>query len=241
MKTSVKAVSSLTLAVALFAPPAIAHHGKDFFTVASSRLPHRNQWFTVLSVDYTKSLSAFSLEPGLLYGVTQYWSAEAHVHLEQSSHSLGLESIGIEQRFLLWDWAEIGAAATQRTRTALGLLFEVEKGLIHHAEDEIELRGILSHTRGDFELSLNLIGQQTLRRHHSLDLAYAAGLRLRILGILSSGIEVRGNLRKVGETIVTPGIFAEISPQLNVHLGSSIDLKPGGNGTVVRASLLYEL
>src|SRR5215470_2721279 len=91
-----RALCVLALAIAA---PAAAHHGKDFLLVESAELPHPRTMFFVSSERFSNS--EFTSEPSLLFGITENFAAEVHVHFTRDGYEavaptihVGLPSLG---------------------------------------------------------------------------------------------------------------------------------------------------
>lgn len=237
MKSVIFISSVYAMLLLVTSSSAHAHHGKDFFTTASLQLPRQSQWFGILSSDYVRSPVSVSLEPGILYGITNYWSIETHAHLEEFNVSPSLASIGLEQRFMLWDNTKAGKDESKEFPIAIGVLLEFEKGLGHH-HDGVELRGLFTYVEKDIAASVNLIG---VKEFHAepLTAGYAIGVRRNVLEFLAIGLEARGRFDDVEKTILTPNVFLEFSHALNLLVGSSISLAPQSENPLLRATVLY--
>lgn len=219
---------------------ALSHHGKEFLLTASSRTPERGEWFGILSSDFQRLNSHISLEPGILYGISDRWSAEIHAHVGELNESPHFASIGFEQRFFLWNGQRGGGIGSNALPVDIGLLVEYEKGLGHDSHDAIEFRGLISHINTNFGASLNLIAARSLEAGSELEYRYAVGVRSAVTGRLSAGLEMIGNLQELTESSVTPGLYLQMSHAVQLRVGSSIDLSPRAEGLTMRASLVFE-
>jgi hypothetical protein len=241
IKTPKKSLRALALFILLSIIPTIvnAHHGKDFFATASLQLPHQGQWFGILSSDYMRNPASLSLEPGVLYGVMNYWSVEAHAHLDDFNTEPHFSSIGLEQRFSLWDNTKVKNDTASGLPIALGILVEFEKGIGHH-HDGVELRGLFTYMGEHLSASVNLIGVKELHEEPP-SFGYALGLRHTLMEFLAIGIETRGTFDGLDKSVITPNVFIEVSHSLNLLVGSSLSFSPQSQNPVLQATLLYAL
>jgi len=238
----VGALTVLTLMLAVSASSAFAHHGKEFLVTASSRPPDRGDLFLIGASEYQKSSAELTFEPGLLYGITDIWSAELHTHIAEPFGNATLEAIGLEQRFHLYGDREDNGNYASALPLDLGILFEVEHGMTSETPDAMEFRWMISHTSASSAFAFNLTANRPLSAAGETIFSYAVGARQVLTSMLSVSLEMDGTLHGPRRNALTPGVLFTITHGLTLQFGSSFSVGPGeGEGTVGRAVLLVEL
>src|SRR2546430_8577961 len=86
---------AIALSIA-FAMPAAAHHGRDFLIVETYELPHPGTVYFVSSemVSQGHGETIFTTEPSLLFGLSDRFAGEIHVHINKfPGESLTYEAV----------------------------------------------------------------------------------------------------------------------------------------------------
>jgi hypothetical protein len=188
-----------------------------------------------LSLERVPSLLATSVEPGILYGFTNLWSGEIHLHVNDVSSRFSLEAIGFEQRFFLYD----GSAQEHATPFNAGALMEFEKG-IGGNPDRLDVRGMISGEFQPFEAALNLGYSRSLSTGETPSLEYAVGAKYAFLPSLSLGVELTGDLRHPSNSSLTPGLYVGLGGGVQARLGASFAQTARTTQTTVRLSFVSE-
>ena len=84
--------------------PAAAHHGRDFLMVEAYELPHPHTVYFVSSEMFSHASdgTTFTTEPSLLFGVTERFAGEVHLHVARvPGESLRYEAVAPAIHFQL--------------------------------------------------------------------------------------------------------------------------------------------
>jgi hypothetical protein len=238
-------------AASVGSPALFAHHGKEFIVNASFKTPGKGKLFALFSADHGNrehQSGGITFSPGLLYGLTERWSTEVHLHSTLAERTLHTEAVGIETRMQI-----LGAEHHQQERDDHNHLenkpgFSLATSLeysrrIDGSENSLEARFIAGTDLGPLSVVLNMITERNLNDGEGWRLLYAAGLKLNVTATVGAGLEFSSGMEHDREHAqLTPGIYTAFSDAIDFRLGISLALGRGiSNNSGWRATLIYAL
>ena len=247
---NVVAVFTLLTLTAGFSPPLFGHHGKEFLVNSTFKTPAQGKLFALFSSDYSRAGhhgAGWEFSPGLLYGLTDRWSAEFHLHhilVDGDSH---MESLGFETRFRILGPGDVHPESGEHHHDeadapplSLAALLEYSKGL--GASDNIEARVIAGRDLGPLSLVVNLIAERRMEAGEHVEFGYAAGVKANLTTFLAAGLEFDSRAGHDRASRLTPGLYASLSHAIDVRFGATINVgDTRNNGPSWRTTLIYAL
>ena len=204
-----RALCALALMCAV---PASAHHGKDFLLAESAELPHPRTMFFVSSERFSNS--EFTSEPSLLFGITENFAGEVHVHFTRDGYDAVAPTIHAQLPALgAWNFA---ASAE----------YEIAR---HHEDNAFHALLIAARPIGDGQIVIN----------GGTDAAYAIGYRPDMEKHTSWGIEAQGQLRHGEEHQLIFGLYMQPTERFTIKAGAGAILGTGKPGAVLRTGIVW--
>lgn len=243
--------SSLLGFLVLIPVDSFAHHGKEFLVASTCKTPPKGSFFALLSSEYVRSghhSGRFEFEPGVLYGMTNWWSVELHSHNGLSEGDFHVESIALETRFRFLGSGDVHVHDDKEafhheasSPFSLAALLEYEKGL-RGLHDAFEGRFIVGRDFRPISLVANIIFQKNSDEEgRRFKFRYAVGVKNSFNETIGMGIELDGGTQHETGVRLTPGIYTTLTKDLDLRVGVSFGLgDTGDEGLSLRGTLLYE-
>ncbi len=209
---------------------ASAHHGLDFVSVQTARLPEQGAGYAIGRFDYiSEEVNEMEFEPALLYGATDWLTVELHAHFEkESGESAKYESLAPALHFRL----------TPREQPfSLGVSVEYEFARESTEDDVLELTAIFGYEFSEWMVTANVLLEDT--SGSSGEWGYAAGVRHAFSHDHAFGLELNGSLESNGSSEVLIGYYGELLNRFSVNagIGAGID---GGPDWTVRTAFIWQ-
>lgn len=204
------------LSILLYAHAASAHHGVDFITVQTARLPHQGSGYALARADHIAGVEdETEFEPAVLFGLTDWMSTEVHAHFAKvDGESFEYEAVAPALNFRF---------TPRHSRFSAGLSAEYE--LQRHADEEdvfgLTLMGAYSHANWMFGANTRL---ETTTGSED-EWSYAAGMRRAINDRIALGLELNGSLETSDANELMLAFYGELTERftLNAGLGGATD------------------
>lgn len=231
-----------------------AHHGKDYFVVTSYETPHKGELLASLSIDNVRSESHhhdsgnqfesdnhdFSLEPGIIYGISNNWTLEMHTHNNLSNGALHTESIAFESLIRIMDENnEHTHAHSFALPFSIAVLLEYGFG-INETPDDMELRLIIGKNLSLFSFIVNLIAQNTIEEHEHFQYGLALGLKPHISNKFGGTLEFDMEFEENSVMHITPSINYSPVDNFDFRIGTSINLNAKNSNFNFRSMIIYK-
>lgn len=202
--------SSFLFASLLYAHSAAAHHGVDFLTVQTAHVPEQGNGYALGRADYIAGdVDETEFEPALLYGVSDWMSAEVHAHIaRQEGESFEYESIAPALNFRL----------TPR-HSNLSAGFSAEYEFQRHADQDDVLGLTLMSAYSVSNWMVAAHARMEKPSSASPEWKYAAGVRRSLNDRIALGLELNGSLetRNANEWLL--GFYGELTEKFTVNAG----------------------
>ena len=209
---------------------ASAHHGLDFVSVQTARLPEQGAGFAIGRFDYiSEEVNEMEFEPALLYGATDWLTVELHAHFEkESGESAKYESLAPALHFRLTPRAQ---------QFSLGISVEYEFARDGAEDDVLELTAIFGYEFSEWMVTANVLLEDT--SGSSGEWGYAAGVRHAFSHDHAFGLELNGSLESNGSSEALIGYYGELSNRFSVNagIGAGID---GGPDWSIRTAFIWQ-
>jgi len=212
--------------------PAAAHHGRDFLMVEAYELPHPHTVYFVSSEMFSHASdgTTFTTEPALLFGVTERFAGEVHVHAARvPGESLRYEAVAPAIHFQLTP-----PEASHLWRFAAAAEYELAR---HSDENSLGARLIAARSIGEGMLVINVGGDHSrAERTHA---GYAIGFRPELEARTSWGLEAQGRLERGEEHQIIFGIYTQPNERFTFKAGVGAGLGNGRPSAVLRTGIVW--
>lgn len=228
---------------ALSTTPAWGHHGKDYLVTASSRSPHNDEIGVLLYTTVGQSsghhgveehahegeVTTWSFEPAVLYGLSDNWAAEVHLHQSLAEGTYETESLAFETSYhFLTENSHHGPASTFSLAAMLEYNHQLSEG-----DDRIEARMILAKTIWGYSITGNIITSVAIGgEQNKLDFDGILGLRRNFSDRFGATLEFSEIPTHLS---VTPGISIKLPDDLDILMGATIATGDDDNNFNFRA------
>ena len=209
---------------------ASAHHGLDFVSVQTARLPEQGAGFAIGRFDYiSEEVNEMEFEPALLYGATDWLTVELHAHFEkESGESAKYESLAPALHFRL---------TPREQQLSFGVSVEYEFAHDSAADDVLELTAMLGYEFSEWMVTVNIFLEDT--SGSSGEWGYAAGIRHSFNDDHSFGLEMNGPLEGGSSSQVLIGYYGELSKRFSLNAGIGVGID-GGPDWSVRTAFIWQ-
>lgn len=263
------AVLALVFTLCLAAPPAAAHHGRDFLLSQTADLPHSGQLFLIARQDYVGAdTDELELEPSLLYGLSDGITLEVHGHVgREEGGDFEYESTAPAIHFRLtpphsaWglvlsgeyeishldaeedEHGEEGAEghdAHDELTAFLARRHTAESDEAHHGgADRAEVRLALSRTAEGSLFAVNLFAGEEQVSGADVEWGYSAGWRRALRPGFALGLEVAGDLQDETGHEALLGFYLRPAGRWTVNVGGGIGIGDAAPDYTLRTSVVF--
>ena len=174
--------------------------------------------------------STFTSEPALLFGVTERFAGEVHVHFARlPGESLTYEAIAPAVHVQLTP-----PESSAVWKFAASAEYEVAR---HSDENSIAARAIAARSIGEGQLVINLGGDHS--RADGTHAGYAVGFRPNMEAHTSWGIEAQGRLERGEDHQLILGLYTQPNARLTFKAGAGVGLGNGKPSAVLRTGVVW--
>lgn len=212
-----KILSALAAAPALaaLAPPAGAHHGKDFLLTETDDMPLPGHAYLVLSSDTNidpDGTRSNEITPGALFAVGDRVTLEPHFHVTRTpGQGYHYDATALEGRY--------NVGFLPRSDVRLAVSAEIEKPKDNAESSGGQVRLILVRTLPNALVAVNL----TAGKEFTHDALYTYGLGPGVLTPLpngdAAGLEVASRVPFSDGTEILPGYYHRLGDAATVKVG----------------------
>ena len=208
-------VCIIILAMLIWSNAANAHHGVDFITVETARLPHQGAGYAMARADHIAGMEdETEFEPAVLFGVTDWMSTEVHAHFARpDGGSFEYEALAPALNFRF---------TPRDSRFSAGVSAEYEFQRHADEEDVFGLTLMGAYDAGSWLFGANM-RLETISGSDD-EWSFAAGMRRAINDRIGLGLELTGSLETSDATEVLLGFYGELTDRFTLNAGL-------GNGT----------
>ncbi len=196
-----------------------AHHGLDFILVQTAHLPSPDAGYMFTRLNrLSDDESETEIEPGMLYGVTDWMAVEVHAHYaKEGGEGFGYESFAPAFHFRLTPAGQ---------PFSFGVSAEYAFAHDEDGADVTDVAATFGYERGGWLFGGNLLYEKAVGS--SAEQGYALGIRRTLGGKHGVGFELKDSFEDEGESEMLVGYYGELSPtfSLNAGLGTKVDEGP---------------
>lgn len=204
------------LALALPAPSALAHHGKDFLLLSTDDMPAPGHVYALTSADTVIEPDggrSIEVTPGLLIPAGERIAVEPHLHeSRRSGEAWRYDATALDVRY------NMGPMPRSEWRSALSV--ELEKPRDPEEPRNGHVRLIAARTYPNMLFAANLITGRDFVRHGRRDSGFGLGALTPLPNGDRAGLEVVGRIPMADGVEVVPGYYhSHGSTSLKVGVG----------------------
>lgn len=228
--SSLKLINLFATVLLLFADSADAHHGVDFLTVQTAHLPEQGTGYVMGRADHVSGVEdETELEPALLYGLSDWMTAELHTHFARhGGESFEYESIAPSLSIRL---------TPRQSHFSAGFSAEYEFQRHSDAGDVLGLTMMSAYSKSDWMLAVHAKMERPSGGNSEWE--YAAGLRRSVGNGVALGIEHRGSFESSDVREWLLGIYAELTKKFTLNAGVGTGLEDEADWSL-RTALIWQ-
>lgn len=215
----------------------LAHHGKDYVELEGYASPEKGEYLLFSLFEYhvpersVSDLDYWKIQPGILYGITNHLSLEAHAHLTKvGSESFAYESTALEARFRFLeegDWFVNPAASVEYERSA------------SDEPDEIGFRLILDKNFGPWNATVNYWAANAIDSDEDMEHSYGFGVNRPLFMFEKVNLELVGALSGEDAHYVLPSLYLPLTESLDLKAGAAFGISHESEDFSIRSAVHF--